>query len=113
MVIGNLKPSPRYLVIYSLYIRQGELYLIPNSSRIPVDSNYLQAVGQVAYNFATVEWNVVYLGSLISPSFLARESGTDFNVVSREFTLLSALEGFLTCRILLKDSLKQPRCGRT
>ena len=63
--------------------------MIPYASRIPVEQSYVQAIGQVVYNFATVEWNMVYLGSLISPSFVNRESGADFETVAREFSLLS------------------------
>ncbi len=63
--------------------------MMPYASRIPVDQSYVQAIGQVMYNFATVEWNIVYLGSLIAPSFVSRESGADFDIVVREFGLLS------------------------
>jgi hypothetical protein len=62
--------------------------MIPYQSRIPIKDSYLQAVGQAFYNFATAEWSIVYLGSLISPSFVTRESGADFGVVDREFSLL-------------------------
>ena len=71
--------------------------MIPYQSRIPVQDSYLKAVGQAFYNFATAEWSVVYLGSLISPSFVTRESGADFGVVAREFALLCDTGRFPEC----------------
>jgi hypothetical protein len=71
--------------------------MIQYQSRIPVENSYLQAIGQAFYNFATTEWNIVYLGSLISPSFVTRESGASFGVVAREFSLLCDTGRFPDC----------------
>lgn len=63
--------------------------MIPYTSRIPVASSYVQAIGQVVYNLATVEWNMVYLGSLVVPSFVSRAGGAAFEAVASDFSLLS------------------------
>lgn len=63
--------------------------MIQYTDRIPVDSAYSTALGEVVYNFATAAWMIVYLGSLADPSFVSRESGMDFNAVARDFSLIS------------------------
>lgn len=61
----------------------------PYTTRIPVADSYLQALGQVIYNFATTQWNVVYLGSLAAPSFVSRGDVDEIGAVARDFNLLS------------------------
>lgn len=68
--------------------------MITYESRIVVGTTYLQALGQVVYNYATVEWNIVYLGSLVAPSFLQGEAGKAFADVVRGFEILSEVEKF-------------------
>ena len=61
------------------------------TDRIPVDPAYTQALGEVVYNFATTAWMIVYLGSLVAPSFVLRESGADFDTIATEFSLLTEI----------------------
>jgi len=57
-------------------------------SRIPVDDEYADMLGHVLYNFAYAEWVVVYLGSLIDPSFLRRGAGNDSRAIADAFTTI-------------------------
>ena len=63
--------------------------MITYTDRIPVDPTYSQALGEVVYNFATTAWMIVYLGSMVAPSFVSRESGADSDTIAAEFALLT------------------------
>lgn len=40
------------------------------AERIPVDDQYLRALGRAAYNFAYLEWGIVWLAECINAGFL-------------------------------------------
>ena len=41
------------------------------AERIPVDDDYLRALGRAAYNFAYLEWGIVWLTEIIKFGFLS------------------------------------------
>jgi hypothetical protein len=91
-----------------------EIPVIPYSSRIPVDPEYLQALGQVVYNFASVLWNFVYLGSLNDPTFVQTSANIDFVEVAKRFEslveagddeLMKGLAARFTAATVIRDSL--------
>ena len=63
------------------------------SQRIPVAADYLTAVGAVVYNSASLDWAVVYLGSLLAPDFVASHSNKLFVDVARDFSDLAGKSG--------------------
>lgn len=40
--------------------------------RIPIDGDYLKAIGTAVYCFATLEWNAVYCGEKLSPGYVGK-----------------------------------------
>ena len=66
----------------------------PYASRITVADSYLQAIGQVIYNYSATQWNVVYLGSLVVPSFDQICNLDHIGSIARDFRLLSGTEKF-------------------
>lgn len=40
--------------------------------RIPVDKKYIQALGRAAYNFAYLEWGIIWLAETIDAGFINR-----------------------------------------
>ena len=66
----------------------------PYASRITVADSYLQAIGQVIYNYSATQWNVVYLGTLVAPTFDNTCNLDEIGSIAREFKLLSGTDKF-------------------
>ena len=63
--------------------------MIEFSERIPVDPEYAKSLGFAIYNYATLAWMVVYLGSLVDPDFVNKESTLKFEEIASNFSSLS------------------------
>lgn len=48
--------------------------------RIPVADDYLAAFGRAMYNFACLEWGIVWLAETIGPGYIQQEKGTARNI---------------------------------
>ncbi len=62
------------------------------AERIPVDDAYLLAVGRATYNFAYLEWGIVWLVEAIEPGFLGKAETLTANKISKE--LMKVLKNF-------------------
>ena len=60
-----------------------------NTPGAPADDRYVEVIGRALYNFAYIEWEVLYLGSLLVPGFVNRDAGNDSRTIAREFSLLA------------------------
>ena len=63
--------------------------MIEFSERIPVDPEYAKSLGFAIYNYATLAWMIVYLGSLVDPDFVEKESTLKFEEIASNFSSLS------------------------
>ena len=46
-----------------------------NEFRIPVEQSYLSAVGRATYNFAYLEWGIVWIVEKLRPGYLNKVRG--------------------------------------
>lgn len=53
--------------------------------RIPVEDEYLIALGRATYNFTYLEWGIVWLTEILNPGFLARAESMTAGQIAREF----------------------------
>ena len=63
--------------------------MIEFSERIPVDPEYAKSLGFAVYNYATLAWMIVYLGSLVDPDFVNQGSTLNFEEIASSFKSLS------------------------
>lgn len=54
--------------------------------RIPVDDDYLTALGRAVYHFSYLEWGIVWLCERYSPGFISRVRGMTAGEIAREFS---------------------------
>jgi len=55
------------------------------SERIPVVDQYLRALGRATYNFAYLEWAIVWLTETIEPGFLRVARGLTAGQIAQRF----------------------------
>jgi hypothetical protein len=53
--------------------------------RIPVEDEYLSALGRATYNFTYLEWGIVWLTETLDPGFLRRVRSLTAGQIAREF----------------------------
>ncbi|NPD69035.1 hypothetical protein HN018_13195 [Lichenicola cladoniae] len=51
---------------------------------MPVDADYLAAIGMATYCFATMEWNAVYCGEKLKPGYVNDVSTKTAGVIANE-----------------------------
>jgi hypothetical protein len=56
-----------------------------NEFRIPVEQSYLSAVGRATYNFAYLEWGIVWIVEKLRPGYLNKVRGHTAGQIAREF----------------------------
>ena len=56
------------------------------SERIPAADDYLQALGRATYNFAYLEWGIIWLTETLQPGFLQDASGMTAGQISDRFS---------------------------
>jgi len=61
-----------------------------SADRIPVEAAYLEALGRAVYNFAYLEWCVVWLCETLRPGFLRKASKLTAGQIKNEFLGMSA-----------------------
>lgn len=61
-----------------------------DSERIPVGDDYLHALGRAIYNFAYLEWGIVWLTETIEPGFISDTPKLTASEIARRFS--SAVE---------------------
>ncbi len=70
-----------YLILYRLEnINMADLL-----ERIPVDDDYLVALGRATYNFAYLEWGIIWLADTLQPEFLHNAEGKTAGQIAEEF----------------------------
>jgi hypothetical protein len=53
--------------------------------RIPVEQSYLSALGRATYNFAYLEWGIVWIVEKLRPGYLNKVRGQTAGQIAREF----------------------------
>jgi hypothetical protein len=56
--------------------------------RIPVADSYVAALGHAAYNFAYLEWGIVWLGETIQPGFIGKVRSLTAGLIASQFDVL-------------------------
>ena len=56
------------------------------SERIPAADEYLRALGRAAYNFAYLEWGIIWLTKTLQPSFLQDASSKTAGQIAKCFS---------------------------
>ncbi len=56
------------------------------AERIPVDDGYLRALGRAAYNFAYLEWDIIWLTETMRKGFLRQASQLTAGLIACEFS---------------------------
>ena len=64
----------------------GTIVLTEDSERIPVADDYLRTLGRAIYNFAYLEWGIVWLTETIEPGFLTDASQLTAGQIARRFS---------------------------
>lgn len=55
------------------------------ADRIPVDEQYLRALGRATYNFAYLERGIIWLGEIIQPGFLETSKKRTARKIAKKF----------------------------
>jgi hypothetical protein len=53
--------------------------------RTPIADDYVSAIGRATYNFAVLEWGIVWLGQCLSPNFINEARGNTAGRIGRDF----------------------------
>ena len=56
-----------------------------DAERIPVEDEYLRALGRAAYNFAYLEWGIIWLAETIKPGSLRKLPKLTAGKIARRF----------------------------
>ncbi|MCY4261371.1 MAG: hypothetical protein OXC91_14045, partial [Rhodobacteraceae bacterium] len=79
------------------------------AERIPVEDCYLRAFGRAAYNFAYLEWGIIYLVEPVRPGFLSQASNlTSGQIAGRFSEAARSLPAEYTHKGNYKDYLTKP-----
>lgn len=74
------------------------------SPRIRVASDYLSAVGRATYNFAYLEWVIIWTGQELAPGFISKAQKLTAGQISERFaTIVSALDEQHPARVALLE----------
>ena len=63
---------------------------LPYAPRIPVADSYVAAIGRAAYNFAYLEWSIVWLGETLQPGFINTVGSLTAGQIARQFESFAA-----------------------
>ena len=64
----------------------GTIVLTENSEHIRVADDYLHTLGRAIYNFAYLEWGIVWLAETVEPGFLTDASQLTAGQIARRFS---------------------------
>jgi hypothetical protein len=67
-----------------------DVLMTRSADRIPVESAYLEALGRAVYNFAYLEWGVIWLCETLQPGFLRKAAKLTAGQIKDEFIRMSA-----------------------
>jgi hypothetical protein len=83
--------TPNLPWLLSVIVERAEA-MTDHKFRTPVEETYLHAIGRAVYNFASLEWNIVWLCQVLEPGFVFEAGSLTTGQVREKFTgLVSAL----------------------
>ena len=53
--------------------------------RIPVEERYLSALGRATYNFAYLEWQIVWIINVLDPDYVNSVRGKTAGCIAKDF----------------------------